>query len=93
VRLVTENGISQILHWAARRMRAEYDQSRDFDHRGETGTVRQEIVRSFAAPFLPGHVAIVNSAELITGDGKASPQCDVVIFDRSSRNGQLPEAA
>ena len=54
-------------------MRAEYDQSRAFDHRGETGTVRQEIVRTFMAPFLTGHVAIVNSAELITAARTGHP--------------------
>jgi hypothetical protein len=48
------------------------------------GTVRQEIVRGFVAPFLPRHVAIVNSAELITADRKGSTQCDLVIFDRST---------
>jgi hypothetical protein len=48
------------------------------------GTVRQEIVRGFVAPFLPRHVAIVNSAELTTADRKGSTQCDLVIFDRST---------
>jgi hypothetical protein len=81
---VAANRVSEILHDAARRMRADYDRSRAFDHRGETGTVRQEIVSSFMAPFLPGHLAIVNSAELITVDRQGSPQCDVVIYDRST---------
>jgi hypothetical protein len=81
---MAKNRISQILHSAAGRMRADYDQSRAFDHRAETGTVRQEIVCNFLEPFLPGHVRVVNSAELITADREGSPQCDVVIFDRST---------
>ena len=63
-------------------MRADFMSSKAFQHRGESGTARQQIVRDFLARYLPRHVEALNSAELITVDGDRSPQFDVVISDR-----------
>ncbi|MFB7269843.1 DUF6602 domain-containing protein [Streptomyces sp. NPDC056244] len=75
-----------ILNSVAKRMRADFEKSRVFSHRGGAGTSREVLVRNFLAPYLPAHVEAVHNAEVITSTGDVSPQCDVVIVDR----GTLP---
>ncbi|QGZ50381.1 hypothetical protein GPZ77_20245 [Streptomyces sp. QHH-9511] len=78
------NHLSWILSSVAKRMRADFDQSVAFQHRAQTGEVREVIVRDFCEGYLPGHVEALHSGEIISVDGDVSPQCDIVIVDRST---------
>ncbi|MFK3732494.1 DUF6602 domain-containing protein [Streptomyces sp. NPDC088090] len=78
------NHLSLILSSVAKRMRADFDQSVAFRHRAQTGEVREVIVRDFCEEYLPGHVEALHSGEIISVDGGVSPQCDIVIADRST---------
>ncbi len=66
------------------RVRAEFEQTKIFTHRAEAGGAREALVRSFIAPRIPGHVQAAHSGEIATAGGEVSPQCDVVLFDRST---------
>lgn len=66
------------------RMRADFEQSRNFSHNGEAGTSREALVREFLASYLPSHVETVHNAEIITASGETSPQCDIVLADRGT---------
>ncbi|TQE34487.1 hypothetical protein Sipo8835_15410 [Streptomyces ipomoeae] len=79
-----DNHLAGVLHSVAMRMRADFRQSQLFQHRGEAGTNRELLVRDFLASQLPGHVKAIHSAEIITASGEVSPQCDIVITDRST---------
>lgn len=45
---------------------------------------REVLVRDFLTSRLPGHVEAIHSAEIIAASGEVSPQCDIVITDRST---------
>jgi hypothetical protein len=79
-----KKNLAGILHSVAKRMRADFETSQAFTHRGESGAVREWFVRDFVARYLPGHIVATHSAEVITVTGDVSPQCDVVLFDRST---------
>ncbi len=66
------------------RMRADFEQSRNFSHNGEAGTSREALVREFLASYLPSHVETVHNAEIVTSAGETSPQCDIVLADRGT---------
>jgi hypothetical protein len=76
--------LGRILGSVAMRMRADFEQSRNFSHNGEAGTSREALVREFLASYLPSHVETVHNAEIITASGETSPQCDIVLADRGT---------
>lgn len=76
--------LGRILSSVAMRMRADFEQSRNFSHNGEAGTSREALVREFLASYLPSHVETVHNAEIVTASGETSPQCDIVLADRGT---------
>ena len=78
------NKLAEIMRAAAARMRSEFDESTAFRHRPEKGRSRERILCDFIGPRVPGHVVTAHSAEIVAASGAVSPQCDVVLFDRST---------
>jgi hypothetical protein len=76
--------LGSILSSVAKRMRADFEQSRNFSHNGEAGTSREALVRGFLASYLPPHVEAVHNAEIVTASGDTSPQCDIVLTERGT---------
>jgi hypothetical protein len=68
----------------AQRIRADFESSAKTQHRGSRGTEREEILKHFLSLYLPGTVDVIHNAEIISVDGGISPQCDIVIVDRST---------
>lgn len=79
-----ENKLAEILKSVAERMRADFNASTSVMHRGEAGATRESIVCDFVADYAPGHVQVIRSGEIVTTTGETSPQCDVIILDRST---------
>jgi len=68
----------------AKRMRAEFEETAVVNHRGGKGASREDIVRDFVARYLPRNAEATGRGEIITADGQVSPECDVMIVDRST---------
>ncbi|QDN98647.1 hypothetical protein FNV65_22410 [Streptomyces sp. S1A1-8] len=81
---MSQEKLGRILSSVAMRMRADFEQSRNFSHNGEAGTSREALVREFLASYLPSHVETIHNAEIITASGETSPQCDIVLADRGT---------
>ncbi len=81
---MTQEKLGKILSSVAKRMRADFEQSKTFNHNGEAGTSRELIIRDFLAGYLPPHVEAVHNAEIVTATGETSPQCDIVLIDRGT---------
>ncbi|MER7515923.1 DUF6602 domain-containing protein [Streptomyces sp. NPDC126499] len=79
-----ENRLAGVLHSVAKRMRADFEQSKEFQHRAETGSSRELLAQKVLASRVPGHTEVLQSCEIITASGETSPQCDIVIVDRST---------
>lgn len=75
------SALAGILAAAARRMRADFDESGFIEHRGAKGSVREEVLLDFLKKYLPDNVRAAGSAEIISTDGQRSGQMDVVIYD------------
>jgi hypothetical protein len=73
--------LAEILASAARRLRADFDDSATITHRGSKGTVREHDVREFLQKYLPDNVRAAGSAEIVSADGQTSGQMDIVIYD------------
>jgi hypothetical protein len=74
--------VREILESVAARMLADFNASRQIEHRGSKGTVRESGLRTaFLEKYLPGQVAVVGSGEVIATNGQVSGQCDVMIVD------------
>ncbi|MFD5635041.1 DUF6602 domain-containing protein [Streptomyces sp. NPDC127077] len=81
---MTQGKLGRILSSVAKRMHADFDQSRNFSHNGEAGTSRETLVRQFLDSYLPLHVEAVHNAEIVTAAGETSPQCDIVLTARGT---------
>jgi len=81
---VTVNAFAEIMRSVAQRMRAEFAETAAASHRGGKGATREEIVQSFLARYLPGHVEATARGEIITASGEVSAECDILIADRST---------
>ncbi|MET8855331.1 DUF6602 domain-containing protein [Streptomyces sp. NPDC004579] len=81
---MTQGKLGRILSSVAKRMHADFDQSRNFSHNGEAGTSRETLVRQFLDSYLPLHVEAVHNAEIVTASGETSPQCDIVLTARGT---------
>ena len=68
----------------AQKLRADFTATAHTRHPGSRGTEREEVVARYLRPYLPLSVEILHNAEIITAAGKSSPQCDLVIVDRST---------
>jgi hypothetical protein len=63
-----------------RRIEAEIEDSKLFQHKGERGTFREQIVSRLLRPFLPACYG-VGTGEVFSEDGASSNQVDLVIYD------------
>ncbi|PKV82607.1 DUF6602 domain-containing protein [Streptomyces sp. TLI_146] len=81
---MTQEKLGRILASVAKRMRADFEQSRNFHHNGEAGTSRELLIREFLSGYLPSHVEAIHNAEVIAATGDVSPQCDIVLIDRDT---------
>ncbi|TKA01227.1 DUF6602 domain-containing protein [Actinacidiphila oryziradicis] len=77
-----ENTLARVLHSVAKRMRADFEQSQQFNHSLSAGESRELIANGFLDHQLPGHIEAICGAEIATAAGKVSPQCDIVLADR-----------
>lgn len=68
----------------AKRMREEFEETAVVNHRGGKGASREDIVRDFVARYLPRSAEATGRGEIITADGQVSPECDIMIVDRST---------
>ncbi|WP_329460879.1 DUF6602 domain-containing protein [Streptomyces sp. NBC_01431] len=81
---MAENSLGEIFQSASDRLRADFLSSGGFVHRGEKGGAREKLLAEFISKYLPGHVQAFHSGEVITANGQVSPQCDILICDRST---------
>lgn len=65
-------------------MRADFEQSQNFNHNGEAGTSRELLIQEFLSGYLPTHVEAVHNVEVISTNGDVSPQSDIVLIDRGT---------
>lgn len=76
--------LSETFAHVAAKMRADFELSRQLNHRGSKGSSREEILRKFLVDFLPRVAEVTGNAELISTDGQISGQCDVLVVDAST---------
>ncbi|MFJ4334531.1 MULTISPECIES: DUF6602 domain-containing protein [unclassified Streptomyces] len=81
---MSQDALAIILRSVAKRMRADFEQSKAFSHNGEAGTSREVLVRNFLSSCLPAHVKAIHNAEIVASDGGVSRQCDVVVVNRET---------
>ncbi len=81
---VTTEKLGKILSSVAKRMRADFEQSQNFNHNGEAGTSREVLIQQFLSGYLPAHVEAVHNVEVIAANGDVSPQSDIVLIDRGT---------
>lgn len=81
---MTQEKLGKILKSVAVKMRADYEQSQNFNHNGEAGTSRELLIQQFLSGYLPAHVEAVHNAEVIAANGDVSPQSDIVLIDRGT---------
>lgn len=67
----------------AKRIKADFEESKLTQHHGSRGTVREEILVRFLELYVPGTAEVVHNAEIITVTGEISPQCYIVLVDRN----------
>jgi hypothetical protein len=68
----------------AKRITADFEESKLTQHHGSRGTAREEILARFLELYVPGTAEVVHNAEIITAAGEISPQCDLVLVDRNA---------
>lgn len=68
----------------AKRIKADFEESKLTQHHGSRGTAREEILVRFLELYVPGTAEVVHNAEIITVAGEISPQCDIVLVDRNA---------
>ncbi|MDW6058193.1 DUF6602 domain-containing protein [Streptomyces sp. FXJ1.4098] len=72
------------LTYAARTLRAQFDETGLFAHRPSKGAERERLLAELLQPRVPGHIEVFHNAEVISVDGERSAQCDLVLADRST---------
>jgi hypothetical protein len=76
------NYLSQIFSQVAKRMRADFEESRSaVAHRGSAGSIREDVFSRFLQAYLPQDVRVAGSGEVVSSDGNRSKQIDVLITD------------
>lgn len=81
---MTTETLGNILSSVAKRMRADFEQSKNFNHNGEAGTSREILIQEFLSGYLPAHVEAVHNGEVIASNGDVSSQSDIVLIDRGT---------
>lgn len=81
---MADNTLGPRLHSVARRIRADFEASRQTQHHGSRGTEREEIFQRFLDLYVPRRIDVVHNAEIISAAGDASPQCDIALVDEDT---------
>lgn len=79
------SALEDILVGVAARLRSDFEVTKILRHRGGQGSARESALAAALEPWLPGHIQIAGSAEVISVEGQRSGQCDLVIFDRRTQ--------
>ena len=74
------NHYLEMLKKSIKRIEADFDFSAIIDHNCSKGTFREQILKSFLRPFLPGCYG-VSGGQAFDNAGHISHQLDVVIYD------------
>ena len=74
------NHYLEMLKKSIMRIEADFDFSATIDHNCSKGTFREQILKSFLRPFLPGCYG-VSGGQAFDDKGNISKQLDVVIYD------------
>ncbi|WP_053563173.1 DUF6602 domain-containing protein [Streptomyces sp. CFMR 7] len=72
------------LTYAARTLRAQFEETGLFAHRPSKGAERERLLAELLQPRVPGHIKVFHNAEIISAAGTRSAQCDLVLADRST---------
>ena len=70
----------QALKNLSEKLNAEFEDSKLFDHSGEKGEFREQIITELLRPFLPNAFGL-GSGQIFDQSDKSSNQIDIVIFD------------
>ena len=70
----------EMLKKSIKRIEADFDFSAIIDHNCSKGTFREQILKSFLRPFLPGCYG-VSGGQAFDNTGNISKQLDIVIYD------------
>lgn len=70
----------EMLRKSIKRIEADFDFSAIIDHNCSKGTFREQILKNFLKPFLPGCYG-VSGGQAFDNDGNISKQLDVVVYD------------
>jgi hypothetical protein len=81
---MSDSALGPRLSSVARRMRNDFDASRQTHHKGSRGTEREEIFKNFLDLYVPRRMEVVHNSEIITAAGEPSPQCDIAIIDEAT---------
>ena len=73
----------EMLRKSIKRIEADFDFSAIIDHNCSKGTFREQILKNFLRPFLPGCYG-VSGGQAFDNDGKISKQLDVVVYSTLS---------
>jgi hypothetical protein len=74
--------VEEVLASVARRMQDDFSGiSREIEHRGGKGRLRESVVEEYLARWMPGSVSVAQSGEAISVHGEVSPECDVLLLD------------
>jgi hypothetical protein len=70
----------QALRNAAQRLEADFDDSQLFEHKGDRGEFRENIIHNFLRPFLQTCYGL-GSGAVFAQNGQSSRQIDIIIYD------------
>lgn len=76
--------ISRTLDRVAVQMQLDFQQAGETSHRLSSGALREDQVVRFLNDYLPSTVKVTGTGELISLDGQASGQCDVLVVDSAT---------
>lgn len=74
------NYYSDMVKKSVNRINADFEFSANIDHKGSKGTFREQIIKNFLHPFLPGCYGI-SGGQAFDENGNLSCQLDIVIYD------------
>lgn len=83
--LIPDEQLPKWLGSIARRMLTDFQASGELQHRGAKGEAREgNLLNNYLKKYLPRNVSPVNGGEVVSADGSASGQCDILIVDPST---------
>jgi hypothetical protein len=70
----------QALRNVSGKLTAEFEDSKLFEHSGEIGEIREQLISQLLRPFLPECYGL-GTGQIFSLDGETSKQIDIVIYD------------